>query len=176
MRIKPDFKPINIGNRHRIAAQMNKSIQSPTNAKDLEINITVVDASNAQPQSPMLADMATQIKHRKSKDKLNVRSSKPIMNNNNITTESKMTDQTALSLMKTKAIGLNMNIQEFERLTEAVTSQQAAASLTSSRKLNQVTQQFNQVMQQNSSNNSMAGALKQYNHSYNKGPAAPKTD
>lgn len=44
------------------------------------------------------------------------------MNNNNITTESKMTDQTALSLMKTKAIGLNMNIQEFERLTEAVTS------------------------------------------------------
>lgn len=42
-------------------------------------------------------------------------------------------------MMKSKQAnnrGLNMNIAEFERLTAAVTSQQAAASLTSSRKLN----------------------------------------
>ena len=59
-------------------------------------------------------------------------------------------NQTTIAMKNiNKAVGgLNMNIQEFERLTAVVTSQQAAASLTSSRKLNQVTEHFNQVMMQ----------------------------
>lgn len=47
MRIKPDFKPINIGNRHRI-------VKSPTAVKEGE---------------PVLEDIAAEAKYRKSKDK-----------------------------------------------------------------------------------------------------------